>query len=365
MRTRTHSDYLILFCIGFLVIFGLIMLASASSNLGKVKFDDAYYYLKHQLLYGFSIGAVGFLLGLKIHYKVYARFAFPMLLLSIVLLILVFTPLGIVANNSARWLSLGPVRFQPAELLKLTVIIYLASWLAKDARRRMHFGKGLVPLMAVIGVVAFLLLKQPSTSTVAILFGAAFAMYFVSGAKLRYIALLCGGAAVALALVIAITPYRMERIKNFISPEADLARGGFHLKQAQIAIGSGEVFGVGFGNSTTKLGLLPEPVGDSIFAVIAEELGFVGSSVLVGIFLFLVLRIFLTAKHAPDMFGELLLVGFGAIIASQAIVNIGATSGVLPLTGTPLPFISYGGTALAVFMTMGGIIVNISKYSNA
>jgi cell division protein FtsW len=360
---RRHPDYLILFCLGFLVIFGLVMLTSASSNLGKTKFDDTYYYLKHQLLYGFSLGVVGFFLMLKIHYRSYARFAFPALLVSIGLLVLVFTPLGITTNSSARWVSLGGISFQPAEILKLTLIVYIASWLSKDAQRSRQLGKGFIPLLAVIGVVAALLLKQPSTSTVAILILAGLIMYFVSGAKLRYIATLFVGMTLVLALVTIITPYRFERVKNFLNPTTDISGGGFHLNQARIAIGSGKLLGVGFGKSTTKLGYLPEPVGDSIFAIIAEELGFVGVSVLVGVFLILILRIFLLARRVSDTFGELLLIGFGALIALQTVIHIAAISGLLPLTGTPLPFISYGGTALAVFMTMGGIIANISKYA--
>jgi Bacterial cell division membrane protein len=255
------------------------------------------------------------------------------------------------------------ISFQPGELLKLTLIIYIASWLSKDARRSLQFGKGFIPFLIIIGIIATLLILQPSTSTVAMLTLTGFGMYFVSGAKLRYIAGLLACMALALALITIITPYRFERVKNFLDPTSDPMRGGFHLNQAQIAIGSGKVFGVGFGNSTTKLGYLPEPLGDSIFAIIAEELGFIGSSVLVSAFLILVLRIFLLARRAPDVFGELLLVGFGTLIALQTIVNIAAISGLLPLTGTPLPFISYGGTALAIFMTMGGIIANISKYA--
>ncbi len=360
---RRHPDYLILFCLGFLIVFGLVMLSSASGSLGKVKFDDAYYYLKHQLLYGFSLGIVGFFAALHIHYKTYMRFAFPALLVSIGLLIAVFTPLGVVTNNSARWISVGAFSFQPGELLKLTLIIYVAGWLAKDSRRSSQLGKGFIPFLTVIGIIAVLLFLQPATSMVVMLIAAGLAMYFVSGAKLRYIATLGVCVAVALAVVVAITPYRLQRIENFLNPENDPARGGFHLNQAQIAIGSGKIFGVGFGNSTTKLGYLPEPVGDSIFAIIAEELGFVGVTVLLSVFLVLTLRIFLLARRTPDAFGELLLVGFGSLIAIQTIVNIAAISGLLPLTGTPLPFISYGGTSLAVFMTMGGIIANISKYT--
>jgi len=208
MRTGRHSDYVMFFCLGFLVIFGLIMLASASSNLGRVRYDDAYYYLKHQILFGFSLGLVGFFTATRVNYHTYARISFIALLISIVFLILVFTPFGVTANNSARWLAFGPIRFQPAELLKITLIFYLASWFSGDARRKHFAGRGLLPLLLIVGTVAFLLLKQPSTSTVAILIIAALAMYFVSGAKMKHIFLLGAIALLALVIITIITPYR-------------------------------------------------------------------------------------------------------------------------------------------------------------
>ncbi len=171
----------------------------------------------------------------------------------------------------------------------------------------------------------------------------------------------CRGTS-GFALIVYITPYRLDRVLNYINPESNPLGGGYHINQAKIAIGSGGMFGVGYGQSTTKIKYLPEPIGDSIFAVIAEELGFAGSLTLVGAFVLLVTKTLLLARKAPDRFAKLLLIGFASLIAIQAFVNIGAISGLIPLTGTPLPFISYGGTALAVFMTMGGIIANISKY---
>ena len=185
----------------------------------------------------------------------------------------------------------------------------------------------------------------------------------MSGAKLSYLAAAFLGAGLILLLIIYLTPYRWERLVNFFEPEANILSGGFHRNQALIAIGSGGLFGAGFGQSTTKISYLPEPAGDSIFAVIAEELGFVGAGLLILVFLALVLKIFFLSKRAPDKFGELLLIGFGSLIAIQTFAHIGAISGLIPLTGTPLPFISYGGTALAVFMTIGGIVVNVSKYT--
>lgn len=361
---RSHRpDYLIMICLGVLVIFGLLALASASSNLGQTKFGDSFYYLKHQVLTGLMIGLAGFFLAYKISYRHYQKLAVILLLASLALTALVFTPLGLTAGGAERWVKIGPITFQPAEFLKLTVIIYFSAWLAGQTERSRSFWKGLFPFLVVLGSVALMLLKQPTTTTVVLIAVSAMVLYFVSGAKLSYVGGIGLVGALVLAGVIVATPYRFQRIANFLNPDANPLGGGYHINQAQIAIGAGKIFGVGYGQSTTKISYLPEPIGDSIFAVVAEEMGFVGSIALVSVFLLLVLRILLLARSTKDRFGKLLLVGFGTLISLQVFINIGAISGLLPLTGVPLPFISYGGTALAVFMTMGGIVANISKHS--
>ncbi len=249
------------------------------------------------------------------------------------------------------------------ELVKLFFVIYLASWLSRRGDRQSSFKKGYLPFLIIFSIIAVLLLKQPSTSTVAILLAVSLIMYFVSGAKFRYIggSILVG--AVVLGLVTYFTPYRLERVINFLHSEQNTQTGGYHIEQARIAIGSGGIAGVGYGQSTTKINSLPEPVGDSVFAVIAEELGFIGATGLILVFFALVVRSFMLARRCHDKFGELLLVGFGTLIGVQAFMNIAAISGVIPLTGTPLPFVSYGGTALAIFMTIGGIMGNVSKHT--
>lgn len=357
-----QPDYLIIVCLVLLTVFGLIALASASSNLGKIKFGDSYYYLKHQIYYGLSMGVIGFLVASKLYYRRYEKFALLFLVISIFLLALVFTPLGVSANGAARWLNLYGVTFQPSEILKLAFIIYIAAWLGGNQDRHRSLLKGFLPFFIIIGVVVSLLFKQPATSIAVILIFTALTIYFISGAKMKYVLWIIFASAITLAILIYLTPYRMERITSFFNKNSDIQDSGFQLNQAQNAIGSGGLTGVGYGQSTTKLRSLPEPQGDSIFAVIAEEMGFIGSTTLVTIFFVLVLRIFILAKKCPDKFGQLLLIGFGALLTFQAFTNIAAISGLIPLTGTPLPFISYGGTALAVFMTMGGIITNISKY---
>lgn len=359
---RQQPDYLVLSCALLLILFGLVMIASASSNLGKTQFNDSYYYLKHQIYYGLSLGIVGFFVASKINYSFYKTriFSVGFLVFSCILLVLVFTPLGLTSGGATRWLDLGPFSFQPAELLKLSLVIYLASWLSKKDMRQKNIVQGLVPFAAVLSVVSALLILQHSTSPVAILLLVALIMYFISGAKLKYLGGIIIAALVATVLIVIVSPYRAQRVMTFLNPEANPTSSGYHLIQAKTAIGAGGLTGAGYGQSTVKYNL-PEPTGDSIFAVIGEEFGFIGALVLLGLFAFLVIKIFLIARATADPFGRLLLIGFGSIIGIQTFVNIGAMTGVIPLTGTPLPFISYGGTNLAVFMTMMGIVANISK----
>ena len=293
-----HSpDYVIILSTFFLVIFGLVMLASASSYLGQTKFGDSYYYLKHQLMYGLSIGLVGFIATSMIYYRRYEKIAIFLLILSIALLVLVFTPMGSNSSGADRWIKIGPVNFQPSELLKITFIIYLAAWLGKNIERAKSFAGGFLPFLVISAIIAGLLIKQPATSAVVILMFTGLAIYFVSGARISYILGTIIVGAAALAMIIYITPYRFNRVMTFLNPDADLQAAGYHINQAKIAIGSGGLLGVGYGESTTKMRYLPEPIGDSIFAVIAEELGFVGGTTFILVFFILVFKIFWLARR--------------------------------------------------------------------
>ncbi len=367
-----HPDYIFISCIAILVLFGLLMLSSASSDLGKIKFNDTYYYLKHQLLFGLSFGIIGFSLATFINYRFWRKLAVPLLLVSLGLLILVFTPLGIFHGGAARWIDIGPLSFQPSEFLKFTFIIYLAAWLNskydRSSGRQKNFLSGYLPFLFVSGLVAFLMVVQHSTGPVAIIIAAGLLVYFVSGARLSFVFGTIFLGLLCLILIISISPYRLIRVetylKTFLEPETiNYQTQGYQVNQALMAIGSGGMFGVGFGQSINKFKYLPEPLSDSIFAVIAQELGFVGAVFLIGIFILLFIRGINISKNSPDQFAKLTTVGFVSIIAIQAFINIAAISGVIPLTGVPLPFISYGGTSLAVFLTMAGVIGNISKYT--
>ena len=356
-------DYSIVITFFLLLGFGFLVLASASSSLGAEKFGDSYYFLKHQLVYGFMPGLLAFLILTRVNFRIFKNkfFALGLLLLTLIFVVLVFTPLGITAKGATRWISLGPLTFQPAELLKISLIIYLASWLARTSNRQTSLMSGLIPFSVILGIVSVPLILQNSTAPVGILILVSLVMYSMSGARVRYVLgiLLVGGLAVA--IIVMATPYRAQRILTFLHPDDDIGAAGYHSMQAKTAIGAGGVTGVGLGQGAVKFNL-PEPAGDSVFAVLAEEFGFVGVLALLGLFLFLILRMFLLSRSVRDQFGSLLLIGFGSLIATQTIFNIGAMSGVLPLSGTPLPFISYGGTQLAVLMAMIGVTVNISRY---
>lgn len=359
----SNPDYWLIAIVLLLTFFGLLVLSSASSDLGQKKFGDSYYYLKHQAGFGLAVGLVGFFLAGKIAFYRWEKLAPIILLASVALLFLVFTPLGFSADKADRWIKVGPLTVQPAEIVKLTFLMYIAAWLAAKPERSRNLFGGFAPFLIICGIIAALLLLQPSTSSVFIIGSAGLLVYFLSGAKISYIggAILLG--ALILGLVIYLTPYRFNRMAAFFNPHADTGGGGYHLAQSLNAIGSGGLLGVGFGKSTTKFNYLPEPIGDSIFAVIAEETGFIGAAGVILAYLVLIYRGFLIAFRTADAFGRLFAAGFTALIGIQTFINIGAISGVIPLTGVPLPFISYGGTALAVFLVGAGVMVNISRYS--
>ena len=252
--TKTgQPDYFFLAILFALTVFGLAMLSSASSALGQAQFNDSYFYLKHQLLYGLVPGIVGFLLGYFIPYENWKKIAFPLLLLGIVCLGLVFTHVGLVINGTDRWLRFGPVQFQPAELVKLVYILYVAAWLSNVRMKREHdIRNGLVPFLIVSGVIAGLLILQPATSTVAILLGSGLVVYFASGAPKRYLIGIILLAALIIAAVIYVTPYRRARILGFLDQSANTQGQNYQVNQAEIAIGAGGLWGVGMESRRRK-----------------------------------------------------------------------------------------------------------------
>lgn len=355
----------LLFVVLLLIAFGLAMIASAGIAYSRSRFGDSYYFFKHQFFYGVLPGFFILYITQKINYNFWKKIAFPFFILSIILLILVFVPgVGSKVYGASRWLQLGPFSFQPSEMLKLSIIIYLSAWLESRTEKVKDFYEGLIPFLAIVGVVSFLLEKQPDMGTLGVIIFIAMSIFFISGARLSHMFLIFISGFAALGLLIKFESYRMDRFLVFLHPELDPRGIGYQINQALLAIGSGGIFGVGLGHSLQKFNYLPEPVGDSIFAIIGEELGMVGILILILLFLALAVIGFRIAKNAPDRFSQLAAVGITSWITFQAFINISAISGLIPLTGIPLPFISYGGTSLVFLLAGIGVMLNISKQTS-
>ena len=365
----THSihehkpDFLLIITLGIICFFGLLMLSSASSVQAFQNYNDSYYFLKHQLVRGLIPGLIAFFIFSRINFRQWKKYAFWMLIGSILLLILVFIPgIGESFGKAHRWIKIGSLVFQPTEIVKLTFLIYLATWLAKKTEREIgDFEYSLMPFLFLLGVVVFLILAQPDLGTLLVIIAISFMVYFAAGAPWKHILGLVVGGLIILFIAVQIAPYRLDRLTSFFNPGIDPQGTSYHINQAKLAIGSGGILGLGMGKSRQKFNYLPEVSGDSIFAVIAEEMGFIFSIIILGLFLLLMVRGFKIARASPDNFGRLLAIGITGWFSFQAFINIAAMVGLVPLTGIPLPFISYGGTALTISLLACGILVNISK----
>jgi len=346
-----------LVAVGFLVFISasLGLLAREGAQFSAVVFN--------QFFFGLVLGSIGLIVASKLHYKILKKYSFFIFLASLIITALVFLPgLGFEYGGAKRWLSLGSLSFQPAEFLKLGFVIYLAAWFSVAADKVRAFKYGPLPLFVMVAVVGILLLQQPDMGTFVVIFATALALFVASGGRWKHIAVLVIIALLSLSALAVARPYVKERILTFLNPTADVQGAGYQIEQSLIAIGSGEVWGRGFGQSVQKFNFLPEPTSDSIFAVAGEEFGFIGAFFIVMLFVLFALRGFFIARRAPDQFGRLLVLGIVILIIGQAFVNIGSVLGVFPLTGLPLPFVSHGGTALLSNLIAVGIVLNISKY---
>lgn len=362
-KKRYHEpDYIFIIALFSLIVFGLFILSSASAASGIEKFNDVYYFLKHQLLFGFIPGLFLFVILSFLDYRIWRKLAFVMLVVSIALLVSVFIPgVGADFGTAKSWIYIGGATFQPSELVKLTFLLYLAGWLESREKHIKNLNQGLAPFLFILGIIALLVILQPDIGTLSIIILMSIAVYYVAGAELKHLAIVGLAGIASLAVLIKIAPYRLARLTTFLHPELDPQGLGYHINQAFLAIGSGGVFGRGFGQSLQKFLYLPEVTGDSIFAVFAEEMGFIVATGLVILFVYLMYRAFKIAQKAPDRYSKLIVVGIVSWFIIQAFVNIGAMVGLMPLTGVPLPFISSGGSALMVAMAASGILVNISR----
>lgn len=347
---------IILIVAGFFIFSSasLGLLAKQSSNYSSVAFS--------QTVLGLFLGTLALILATRWDYKVWKKWAFYLLLLAIFLNILVLIPsIGFEHGGARRWLMIGGQSFQPSELLKFAFIIYFAAWISSVKDRIKTFKYGFLPLIVLLGLIGGLLLMQPDTDTFMVIAATGLAMFIAAGGKWKYVLVLILAGAIGIAFLAFTRPYVMQRIQTFLNPTADSLGASYQIQQSLIAIGSGGLFGTGFGQSVQKFTYLPEPVGDSIFAVAAEEFGFVGSVLLIAIFVLFAIRGLKIAANVPDPFGRLVVTGIVIMIISQAFVNIGAMLGILPLSGITLPFVSHGGTSLFVSLFEIGVILSISK----
>ncbi|RPF46781.1 stage V sporulation protein E [Thermodesulfitimonas autotrophica] len=361
-RARRPPDFLLFLTVLGLLSVGLVMVFSASEYAALVRFNDTFYFFKRQLLYSFlGLGAMFYFLNYDYHN--FRRFAGLLLALSFFLLLLVLLPgVGHSSHGAQRWLKFGPLTLQPSEVIKFGIVVFTAYGLSRvpGGIRR---AREILPYLGITCAAALLILLQPDLGTAMALAGTVFVMLFCAGAPLSALGVTgLGGVAAALA-AIYMEPYRWRRLLAFLDPWKDPQGSGFHIIQSLYAIGSGGLFGVGLGQGKQKFLYLPEQHTDFIFAVIGEELGFIGGAFVILLFIIFIWRGLRIALYAPDAFGSFLAAGITAGIGLQALINIGVVTGSMPITGIPLPLISYGGTSLVFTLAAIGVLLNISRHT--
>ena len=359
---KKHADRLFLFYIFLLLVFGLIALMSASAPSGYEKFSDTYFFVKRQLLFGILPGIIAFFVIAKINYLYFKKLSWPIYISTVVLLGMVLVPgIGIVLNGSRSWLNVFGYTFQPAELAKLGLIIILAKLLSESKRNLSDWQSGLLPVLFYIIPPLVLILLQPDLGTLSILVVIALVMLYLAEVPKKYLAIMGLVGLIVVGGMVMAAPYRLQRLTTFMHPELDPQGQGYHTNQAFLAIGSGGLWGLGLGHSRQKFQYLPEVSADSIFAVVAEETGFIFCVAFLALIVIIGWRGLKIAKQAPDEYGTLLVAGIIVWFIWQTFLNIGAMVGVLPLTGVPLPFVSHGGSAMLVALTAVGMVASVSK----
>jgi cell division protein FtsW len=349
-----------------LTLLGVGLITFISTSLGVYTEDKSQFYA--MMIRHVGLGVIGgtgvmFIMS-NIHYSFWKKMSPYIFVAGIIITLLVFSPLGFSHGGARRWISLGFISFQPAELLKFAVIVLLSAWFAKYKDNIKSWKYGLLPFLVFVGLAIFILIKQPDSSTVALIGIVSFILFWIRGAPWRHILAIIALGLIFIGSYVAMNPYITERIKTFVDPNKDPFGSSYQIRQSRIAIGSGKLYGRGLGQSVHKFGTyLPEANSDSIFAIFAEEYGFVGGFILIflyGVFTFFGFRV---ARYAPGEFAQNLTIGIILLVVIQVFFNIAAISGLVPLSGLPLIFMSNGGTALLVTLAGLGIVLNISKYT--
>ena len=355
---RTYVAIVLILALAGFFIFtsaSLGLLATTGANMKTVAVNQGI---------GLIIGLIAFYVFSRINYKLFRRFAFFIFLGAVLVNLALFIPhLALFHGGASRWIDIGPITFQPSEFLKLGFIIYFAAWLAHKKGKAGEFKSGIMPFLIIMIVMAALLLSQRDTDTFAIVFATGMGMLVAAGGKLRHIGIGILAIILVIGAVALVRPYARERLSTYFNPGSDPQGAGYQLQQSLIAVGSGGLTGRGYGQSIQKFGYLPEPIGDSIYAVAAEEFGFIGASALVILFVLYAFKVLRIAVRSGDPFGGLLASGIAILVIAESFMNMSAEIGLIPLSGIPLLFVSHGGTALIMTLASAGIVGNISRQS--
>jgi cell division protein FtsW len=364
LPTKKSTPDIFLMIVTFMLLaVGLIMVYSASAVWADYKFNDSFFFAKRQMLFA-CVGIIAMFFIMNIDYWTWRTWAKVILIICFVLLVLVLIPgIGNVRNGSRSWIGVGAFSVQPSEFMKIAMIAFLSKFLSENQKAITSFKKGLFPSLGLVFLAFGLIMMQPDLGTGTVMVGTSVVIIFIAGARIsHFIGLGLLGVAGFVGLI-ASAPYRMKRITSFLDPWQDPLGSGFQMIQSLYAIGPGGLFGLGLGQSRQKFFYLPEPQTDFIFAILAEELGFIGGSLILLLFSLLLWRGIRIALGAPDLFGTFLATGIIAMIAIQVMINIGVVTGLMPVTGITLPFLSYGGSSLTLMLMAVGVLLNISRHS--
>lgn len=360
---KSTPDFVLVILTLLLLTIGLIMVYSASAVWATYKFEDSFFFAKRQLLFA-GVGVIAMFFLMNVDYWTWRSWAKMLIIICFFLLIAVLIPgIGMERNGSRSWIGVGAFSIQPSEFMKLAMIAFLAKFLSENQKKITSFKKGLVPSLALVFTAFGIIMLQPDLGTGTVMVGTCIVMIFVAGARVSHFAgLALLGVAGFVALVLS-APYRIKRITSFLDPWEDPLESGYQIIQSLYAIGPGGLFGLGLGQSRQKFFYLPEPQTDFIFAILAEELGFIGGSLVLLLFSLLLWRGVRIALGAPDLYGSFLAIGIISMVAIQVMINVGVVTGLMPVTGITLPFLSYGGSSLTLMLMAIGVLLNISRYS--
>jgi cell division protein FtsW len=360
---KSNPDFILIMVTLTLLAVGLIMVYSASAVWADYKFDDSFFFAKRQLLFA-AVGVFAMFFIMNVEYWTWKNWAKVLIIICFVLLVLVLIPgIGVLRNGSRSWIGVGAFSVQPSEFMKLAMIAFLAKYLSENQRYITSFRKGVLPSLLLVFSAFAMIMLQPDLGTGTVMVGTCVVMIFISGARIMHFAWLGLAGLAGFAALVLSAPYRIKRITSFLDPWEDPLNSGFQIIQSLYAIGPGGLFGLGLGESRQKFFYLPEPQNDFIFAILAEELGFIGGTFVLLLFSLVLWRGIRIALGAPDLFGSFLAVGIVSMIAIQVMINVGVVTGLMPVTGITLPFLSYGGSSLTLMLMAVGVLLNISRYS--